>query len=158
MSNDKCYYFDANVLFKHYHSEKPEIEIRCLSINHIVYVSNLGYLEVLGVFMRYLRQNKLKKRTVDRIIERLQHDIGTSSRDRFQLVPSQEGIFRDARTLMTQYAKDYELSCNDALHIAIAKTLTSVIMVTSDGGKSLGKMKGVCAKVGLEVFDPEILV
>jgi hypothetical protein len=57
---------------------------------------------------------------------------------------------------MIDYANELALGMNDALHIAMAKTLTPpVIMVTSDGGKGIGKMKGICAKVDLEVFDPE---
>jgi len=157
MSDDKCYYFDTNVLFKHYVSKETEIRrLSSSSTTAVVYVSNLTYLEVLGVLMRYCRQGKLKKRKIDSIIDLLKDDIGTTSSHRFQLVVTQEGVFRRARALMREYAMDYELSANDALHIAIAKTLTpEVIMVTSDGGKSFGKMKGVCAEIGLEVFDPE---
>lgn len=156
MSDNKCYYFDTNVLHKHYVSEKAETDIRRLSINATVYVSNLAYLEVLNVFMRHYRQKQLKNKKLHSIIERLEHDIGTTSRHRFQLVVTQEGIFRYARALMMEHATTFELSANDALHIAIAKTLTpAVIMVTSDGGKGAGKMKGVCAKIGLEILDPE---
>ncbi len=156
MSINKRYYFDTNALFKHYVSKETEIR-RLSSSTAVVYVSNLTHLEVLGVLMRYLRQGKLKEKKIHSIIDQLQHDIGTTPRHRFQLVSTQEGVFRYARALMTKYAKNYELGTNDALHIAIAKTLTPVvIMVTSDGGKNLGKMKGVCAKIGLEVLDPEI--
>jgi predicted nucleic acid-binding protein len=156
MSDDQCYYFDTNVLFKHYVSKETEIR-RLSSTSAVVYVSNLTYLEVLGVLMRYFRQGKLRKRQIDSILDQLKRDIGTTSNHRFQLVSTQEGVFRNARKLIIEYAMIYELSTNDALHIAIAKTLTPVvIMVTSDGGKSLGKMKGVCAKIGLGVFDPEI--
>jgi len=157
MSAEQCYYFDTNALYKHYVSDKSETTIRRLSTTNTVYVSNLSYLETLSVLMKYFRQGKLKKKAVNRVIDQLKHDIGTTPRHRFQLVATPEGVFRDARALMIEYAMKYELSTNDALHIAMARTLTPpVIMVTSDGGKSdSGKMKGVCSQIRLEVFDPE---
>jgi len=156
MSDNKYYYFDANVLYKHYVSEKAETGIRRLSTTATVYVSNLAYLEVLGVFMRHYRQERLGKHKVRSLVKRLKRDIGPTPDYRFRLVTTQEGIFRYARALMTEYAMIYELSTNDALHIAIAKIHSPpLIMVTSDGGKGSGKMKGVCAKIGLEILDPE---
>lgn len=168
MCPEKSYYFDANALLKFYGLDKEldnsEIftAIRRLSINHTVYVSNLTYLETLGVLMKRVRhpkdRQKIDRRKLNQLIDQMKRDIGATQRHRFQLIPAQDGIFRSARALMTEHANKYELGVNDALHIAMVKTLTSsVIMVTSDGGKRAGKMKGVCAEIGLEVFDPEQL-
>lgn len=159
MTDEKCYYFDTNVLLEHYHSEKYQLqtEIRRLSgDNSVVYISNLTYLELLGVLMRYHRDKKIRKKPLDRIIEQVERDVGTSSRHRFQLVPAQEGIFHAARILMRTYGENYALGTNDALHIAMAKMIPNAVMVTSDGGRKNRKMKGVCHSIGLEVLDPEL--
>lgn len=168
MCTEKSYYFDANALLKYYGLDKERdnseiyTAIRRLSTNHTVYVSNLTYLETLGVLMKRVRhpddRQKINRRKLNPLIDQMIRDIGATERHRFQLIPAQDGIFRTARALMIEHAHKYELGTNDALHIAMAKTLNpSVIMVTSDGGKRAGKMKGVCAEMGLEVFDPEQL-
>lgn len=156
MSELQRYYFDTNALIKHYISDKSETEIRRLSCNATVYISNLTYLEFLGVVMRFFRSKELKKKQLSKIIERIEHDIGTNARHRFQLITTQENVFREARNLMRNYGTKYELGTNDALHIVMARAMTPVvIVVTSDGGKNSGKMKGVCKEIGLAVYDPE---
>lgn len=156
MSDKKRYYFDTNALYKHYIFEQQPTTIHELSDNHHVFISNLTYLEMLNVLMRHVRTKKIRRKSALRVMRKLEEDIGTTPRHRFQLVAAPEGIFRTARVLIAEYAVKYELSTNDALHIAIAKSLDpAVIMVTSDGGKGAGKMKGVCAEIKLVVFDPE---
>ncbi|MDD2814122.1 MAG: type II toxin-antitoxin system VapC family toxin [Thiotrichaceae bacterium] len=156
MADEKCYYFDNNVLVKHYIPEKSETEIRRLSSDAVVYISNWTYLELLGVLMRFFRSKEIKKKKLHSVIEQIKHDIGTSSRHRFQLITVQESAFHDAGKLILAHAMTYELSANDALHIAMAKMIPHAVMVTSDGGKNSGKMKGVCHSIGLAVLDPEI--
>jgi len=156
MSEQKCYYFDTNALIKHYISKDQETALRRLSTTATVYVSNLTYLEMLGVLMKFFRKKEIKRKHLNSIIEQLKQDIGTTPRHRFQLMTTQEGVFQKARALMMKYAATYELGTNDSLHVAIASLCTpSVIMVTSDGGKNDGKMKGVCKEIKLSAYDPE---
>ncbi len=157
MSEQKCYYFDTNALIKHYISQDQETTLRRLSTTATVYISNLTYLEMLGVLMKFFRKKEIKRKHLNSIIEQLKRDIGTTSRHRFQLITTQEGVFQKARALMIRYAEKYELGTNDSLHIAMASLCNPpVIMVTSDGGKNEGKMKGICKEINLHICDPEI--
>jgi predicted nucleic acid-binding protein len=178
------YYFDTNALYafyrdgmsltkhpnyKHYQDMKggPIVVNLVKSSATTIYVSNLIYLEFLGVLMRHERTQRsgkweLKRKEVDCLIERLKEDIGTTARHYFQLVPTMDGVFQEARTLIIEHARRGQcaLGTNDALHIAIAKLMQpKVILVTSDGGGQRGdtfaKMKCVCQRIGLEFFDPE---
>ncbi|MEN9849159.1 MAG: hypothetical protein RL368_1899 [Pseudomonadota bacterium] len=157
MSDTVLYYLDTNAFFKFYFSpdEISKAQIRTLATDGATLcISNLTYLEFLGMLMRKYRNNELRKKTLGKIVAQLEEDVGTERR--FHIIPVQEDIFSEARRLMLRYGGDYALGTNDALHIVMAKTFSpEMIMVTSDGGKSDGKMKGVCRELGLNIFDPE---
>jgi predicted nucleic acid-binding protein len=169
MSDTVLYYLDTNAFSKYYvldKSDTPEGEevqrraqerIRALATaNAPLYISNLTHLEFLGTLMKKCRDHKLKYRAITKILDQLEKDIGSEAYHRFQIIPVQAGIFSEARRLMVSYGKNYALGTNDALHIVMAKTFSpEMTMVTSDGGKSDGKMKGVCRELGLNILDPE---
>lgn len=156
MSEQNCYYFDTNALIEYYISEDQETSLqatlRHLSSTAMVYVSNLAYLEMLGVLMKLFRAQRIKRKHLNSIIERLKKDIGTTSRHRFQLITIQEEAYQKAQELMIKYAATYRLSTNDSLHIAIASLHNPpVIMVTFDK-----TVKDFCKEIKLNTYDLEL--
>ncbi|OAD19489.1 hypothetical protein THIOM_004871 [Candidatus Thiomargarita nelsonii] len=103
--------------------------------------------------MRLKRQNRLNKRTRDKIIKLIKKQASTEETTihPFQIVSVSIEIFSLAENILLQYARRFSIGTNDALHLAILQTLNhQAIMVTSDGS-----MQHVCERLQIPFDDPE---
>jgi len=151
-------YFDANALVKYYHDEKGSLNIRRLVSNTPtpIMVSSLTILECISVVMGYYRKGFLKQKHFNSIFQRLRKDAaGKNTPNRpFEIIPIPEKGFRLAENILFQYARIFQISSNDALHLTIVKEVPSPfssLLVTSD--KSMQK---VCERLCIPFYDPEI--
>jgi len=155
--NNIQYYFDANALFKYYQDEKGALKIRrlvTLAPNSVL-VSQLSLLECFGIVVKRYRQKLLKRKNVKTMFKHLRKDARLNTQHRpFEIIEMPEGVFRMAENILLQHALTFDIGSNDALHIAIVKTLQSQslspILVTSD--KS---MQRVCERLSIAFYDPE---
>jgi len=151
------YYFDANALWKFYRDEKGDLNIRRLVSNsaHPILISLLTRLEFVSVLMKYFRQGHLKRRALNRIVERLIRDTRSGTKTRpFLLVSLPPASFQLAESFLLQYADKLDIGSDDCLHLAIVTKLKlnipTIIMVTSDNS-----LQKACEKIDITVYDPE---
>jgi predicted nucleic acid-binding protein len=151
----KKYYFDANALFKYYRDEKGSLNVRRLvSSAKPIYISPVTWLECQSILKKQQRQGKLKPRAVRQVWHRLRDDVSQSSATSrpFCELPMSGRCFRQAGSILLEYAGQFQFSANDALHLAITYLLPDqTIFVTSDQS-----LKNVCNNIGLSCYDPEI--
>lgn len=154
MSDNHCYYLDANALIKFYlpkEQEKGIENIQHLVSSKTVFISNLTLLETLSFWMYSVRTATSKTRKI-RIGEQLKDIFKRDIPQKFKRILLDKAVFDYAEELMFLYCKDFNLGTNDALHISTAKLMQEhPIMVTSDR-----VMKNICAQIQLATFDPEI--
>ena len=150
----KKYYFDANALFKYYRDEAGSTEVRRLvSSAKPIYISPVTWLECQSVLKKQQRQGKLKPRVVRQVWNRLRDDVSQSvtTLRPFCELPIPDGCFRQAGSILLEYAGQFQFGANDALHLAIASLLPDKpIFVTSDQS-----LKNVCNNIRLLCYDPE---
>ncbi|MCS6836993.1 MAG: type II toxin-antitoxin system VapC family toxin [Anaerolineae bacterium] len=152
-----CYYFDTNALYKYYRGgEKGAEALERMVGQSLIFVSALTQLELIQVFFKEQRRGNLKKRAVQRLVEKMRRDTTTdiqSSRP-FKMTAFSLVCFEQAAALLLQHGSDLAFGSLDALHLAIAQELQAaqpgVRMVTSDRG-----VKAVCERIKLAYVDPE---
>ena len=154
------YYFDANALWKFYQKgELGVINARRLVSNSesSVLISPLTSVEFFSVLMRKYRQGSIKKRQVRNIANRFRRDVSTKEFGRrpFKMSVLPESSYRNAESVLLNFAGKSNIGSLDGLHIGIVQSLQSVgyediIMVTSDQ-----PMQTVCRRLDIQHYDPE---
>lgn len=156
--SDKKFYFDANALWKYYRDEKGSLAIRRLVSNSSdpILISYLTRLECFSVLLKQFRQGHLKRKWVNKLVQRLRRDTNPDTKIRpFTIVTWSDHTFRLAEGSLLQYADRWGIGSHDSLHIAIAihlqASFQSITFVTSDRS-----LKEVCQELKLPTYDPEI--
>lgn len=155
---NELYYLDTNALWKYYHGQKGDRNVRRLvaGSSFQVLVSPLTVVEFIGVLMRHHRCKRIKRKDVNAVVKRLRRDIATVNVHRpFRMVDLPDAFFREAQGILLQYAGEYAIQTNDALHLAIAIRLSRqpalpIVFVTSDGA-----LQHAAQRNGLGCYDPE---
>ena len=120
-----------------------------------VVLSALTLVEYVGRLMYWCRDDKLSRRDVRRLVERLRRDIGPESSSRpFCAVAVPDRAYTEAEKLLLLHGSGTRIEANDGLHLAIVVCLRendpNVTMVTSDR-----PMKAICEKLSIPFLDPE---
>ncbi len=156
IDNSRVYYFDTNALIKFYLDEKESVAVRrfVAASPKPVLISRLTMTEFISRLAAAYREkeNKLKKRDVNRLLDRLKKDAHTAADSHFQIAVMPDGVFHAAEAILRQYAFEAKISIGsfDALHVAIVKKLSAPpVMVTWDK-----PMQQVCEKLGIELYNP----
>ena len=154
-------YLDSCVLIKHYIEEQGTDAVHARieeesRQQQSVFISDVGYAEILAAFARKLRDNQLQEIERDEIQERF-HDDWLFT---FSNVELTIGVL----TLIPDLVRKYPLKGFDAIHLASAIWLKDAMRL----GKSFGPRRGIlefatsdkqlktaASLEGLEVFDPE---
>lgn len=152
------YYFGTNALWKFYQDQRGDLNIRRLvsNVKSPILLSPLTLLEFFGVLMKYYRKRFIKRKDIHAIADRLRRDTGIGASKRsFQVIPIPTGAFREAESILLQYAGELDFQTNDALHLAIVTQMrvtvtTALIFVTSDNA-----LQRVAEKKGIDWYNPE---
>jgi predicted nucleic acid-binding protein len=155
------FYVDSSALIKHYVRE-PGTDALNAKMAEVstqrsgVFISKLGYAEILATFARRLRENPSRKTETDRIKKEFEYDWALNVNQ----VELDVGVFVHIPRLVT----DYPLKASHAIHLACALRLKDALKLGvhfSGGtgpilfGASDKQLKRAAAAEGLIVFDPE---
>jgi uncharacterized protein len=146
-------YVDSSALIKRYIRESGTDRLNAkleeaFTLNSGIFVSVIGYAEVLATISRCLRENPRRLRKTDLFRRRFQVDW-TSAFSRVELTA-------DILDLVARLVKTHPLRGSDAIHLASAiwvrNTLQNnlLVFVASDN-----RLKNAASLEGMTVFDPE---
>lgn len=154
-------YVDSSALVKHYVREPGSAGLNA-KLNEAslhrpgVFVSVLGYAEILATFARRLRENpRLKRQT-----ELLRKEFRDDWMFELTLVELAAGVLLFIPSLVDKYP----LKCSDAIHLASALWLRDALRLTKEFGPADRSLTFVSADKqlnraasaeGLQVFDPQ---
>ena len=154
---NKKYYFDTCAFLKYYKDEEGSLNVKRLvsRVANPIILSSLTILELVSVLMKYYRKGYLNKRTIRRVFKRIRRDTGIKYTTRpFTMIAFPNNSFKRAESILIEYASQYDVGSNDALHLAIAENaqlkFNHVTFVTSDVS-----LQHVCNKIEISYYDPE---
>jgi uncharacterized protein len=154
-------YVDSSALIKHYvrevgtdavNSKLAEVSVQRSG----VFISKLGYAEILATFARRLRENPSLKAETDRIKREFEYDW-TRNLNQVEL---DAGVMAQIPRLVT----NYPLKAADAIHLASALRLRDALNLGIGLGAGGGpvvfgasdkQLKTAAATEGFAIFDPE---
>ena len=140
------YYFDTSALVKRYHKEKGTVIVDdIIDGEGEIYVSTLGIVEMISVFMRLKSSGALNEKKYKRITEIFFSDVES----RYIPVP-----FSDEHIVSAiQLIEKHNLRTLDSLHLAIAIDICSnrdCVFVSADK-----KLLEAAKREGFKIINPE---
>lgn len=153
-------YLDSSVLIKKYIQEPgaPAVQAKIrqeISRLQIIFISDIGYAEILAAFARKLRDKLLRPGEIDQIQGQF-HDDWLFTVGRVELNVGVLGFIQDL-------VNKYPLRGADAIHLASALWLKDALRLGKVPGPSGGAMefassdkqlKAAASAEGLKIFDP----
>ncbi|HYA62225.1 MAG TPA: type II toxin-antitoxin system VapC family toxin [Candidatus Sulfotelmatobacter sp.] len=154
-------YVDSSALVKHYIREPGTDAINAkLSAESMhqkgVFISTVGYAEILATFARRFRENLLQKREADLLPKEFRDDW------MFELAHVELTV--GVLGFIPRLVKDYPLRGSDAIHLASALWLRDAARLGLHSGAAIRsltfatsdkQLKNAASAEGLAVFDPE---
>jgi predicted nucleic acid-binding protein len=154
-------YLDSSALLKHYVREAgsdalDELVGQAMNQGRSVFMSVLGYPEILATFARRIRENLRLRAQLVSLQDRFKNDWAREL--------SQVELNARVRLFIPRLLNSYPLKGSDAVHLASALWLRDALRLGLDFGRTIKRLtfatsdrqlKRAAAAEGLEVFDPE---
>ena len=154
-------YVDSSALIKHYLQEAgtDALNAKLTEVStqrSRVFISTLGYAEILATFARRLREKPSLKKETDRLKREFEYDWTLN----LNQVELDAGVLLQIPRLVT----DHPLKAADAIHLASALRLRDALKLGIHTGTASGpvefaasdkQLKTAATAEGFSVFDPE---
>ena len=154
-------YVDSSALIKHYIREAGtdalNAKLKEEAVRHTgVFISIVGYAEILATFARRFREHLLVKNEADLLPKRFRDDWMFE----FTHVELTAGVL----LFIPQLVRDHPLRGSDAIHLASALWLRDAARLGVHFGEAIGslifatsdkQLKNAASAEGLTVFNPE---
>ena len=116
-------YFDTSALIKFFHTEEGTDIVTDLieSEENLIYISELAKIEFYCALYRRVRNNEIKKESLDQAIKGFEIQIKD-----FKIEPLGSIVINEAEKLIKKYGNKYKLRTLDALHFATFSLISDI--------------------------------